>query len=154
MGTFAGNAEVAAIAKAQALKPTEAEFIGKKGYSRRYRKDGSYTWRYRFKPNLNGVKTKEQQEVESLMRPFHRADTERVAELQSRRERVSVRDGAGQRQYLEPDKVDETAQRNGWKHDWRGSGGMIRPEMPDGYRPRWVRKDGEWIDTEPVAKGD
>ena len=149
MGTFSGNAEVKAIGKVQALKPTEDQFVGKQGYQRRYRKDGSYTWSYRWRPNINGVKTKEQKEVDALMQPFQRADSERVANLQGRRERIALRDSEGRRQYLEPDKLDHATRQNGWRHDWRGAGGMIKPELPPGYRARWVRaKDGTWIDRE------
>lgn len=59
------------------LLPTEADFKGKKGYRRRYRKDGSYTWRYRFKPNENGKLTKEAVEVGERMRGFNVAEMER-----------------------------------------------------------------------------
>lgn len=64
-------------AKNRDLLPTEADFKGKKGYSRRYRKDGSYSWRYRFKPNENGRLTKEAQEVGALMHGFNLAEMER-----------------------------------------------------------------------------
>lgn len=70
------------IGRTNALKPKESDFIGKKGYRRYYRKDGSYSWRYKFAPNDgHGRLTKEATEVGEMMKPYQRADIERAAKL-------------------------------------------------------------------------
>lgn len=75
----ATNADVKAIGKSNRLKPKESDLIGKRGYKRHYREDGSYTWTYDYKPNDHGKPTREGAEAMELLRPSMRADAERLA---------------------------------------------------------------------------
>jgi len=81
--------------RVQRLKPKEDDFKGKKGYERYHvvevggqrvkvqgeAPDGSYKWAYHFKPNDHGKLTREAAEVGEMLRPFQRADIERVENM-------------------------------------------------------------------------
>lgn len=121
--------QVSDVAKCQSLLPREAEFIGKKGYRRTYREDGSYEWRYRFQQNdgdRNHTKrTKAGHEVLERMRPFMSADAERHAKMQAKEERVTLRDRDGGMRVVSAGLADDAARRNGWSHGWRARGNRV-----------------------------
>ena len=139
--------QVAEIGRVQRLKPKESDLIGKRGYRREYREDGSYEWRYRFKTNDRGRPTKQALEVGEMMRPFQVADAERHLKNQAREERVALRDRDGHSHFLDPALADQTARQNGWSHRWRargaavecGTGGMMWRRARTGWEPLGVR---------------
>lgn len=113
------------IGRCQKMLPVESDFIGRKGYSRRYRADGTYEWRFRYRPNVNGKPTGTQSEVVERMRPFMRADTERHAKLESAKDRARLKDKDGAVRFVEPALADQAARRNGWTHSWRARGNRV-----------------------------
>jgi len=118
--------QVADIGRCQSLLPREADFIGRKGYSRRFREDGSYSWRYRFQQNDRGKRTAAGHEVLERMTPFMRADTERHAKIEAKKPRAVLRDKSGRRRLIDPALADRAARENGWSHV--SSGGASRVE--------------------------
>lgn len=139
--------DVGTIAQANKLRPTESDFAGKKGFKRRYRKDGSYEWRYRYKPNDHGKVTREGAEVQEMLRPFQRADIERTARDQAKREKVNLRDANGALHAIDAPLADAIARQRGWTHARRskrhrverGVDGMLWQLDRVGWRPLGVR---------------
>jgi hypothetical protein len=117
--------QVADIGRCQGLLPREADFVGRKGYRRTTRPDGSYAWRYRFQQNVGGKRTRAGHEVLERMTPFIRADTERHAKLEAKRPRAALKDRDGGVRYLDPALADDAARRNGWSHNWRARGNTV-----------------------------
>jgi hypothetical protein len=130
------------IEKNNKLKPTESDFKGKKGYKRTYRPDGSYEWSYSFTPNENGKKTKEAQEVGEALKPWQRAEVERMARRPVK-PKDKLRDQNGEIRLIDPAKADLTARKNGWSHVWRAGGvpvesgvnGMLFRRNGNGWEP-------------------
>lgn len=133
--------QVADVGRCQALLPTEAQFVGKKGYKRKYRADGTYEWRYRYTTNHKGKLTREANEVLEMMRPFSKADTDRHSALEQKKPRVALKSRDGAIQFVEPALADRTARQNGWTHVWRARGNRVE-RGPDSMLFRCV--GGEW----------
>lgn len=106
----------------------EKDFQGLPGYSRRYRKDGSYEWRYRFRPNAYGRPTKEAERVRDLMLPSFKVGTKRAALM------AQAAAAAG------PALVDTDAE-NGWSQT-RRTGGCPVERGVDGMLFRLLA--GKW----------
>jgi len=83
------------------------------------RSDGYYKWANSYVPNINGELTPIAKAVNSATARFNQAEHERHSENQARIGRVALNSENGV-QYVLPDKADETAQRNGWRHRFRG----------------------------------
>lgn len=141
------------------LRPKESDFIGKPGYKRTYRKDGTYSWRYRYKPNHGENRpTKESAEVWERMKPFVAADTARKLSRE-RPAKAVLRDQDGGVRYLDPALADKAARRNGWTHYWRAAGnrvergidGMLFRSAPRGWEPLGVRCLGAPATAEAAA---
>jgi hypothetical protein len=125
-------------------RPRESDFIGKPGYSRTYNDDGSYSWRYQFRPNDgHGKPTREGAEAIEMMRPSIAADTERNAKLQARIPRAKLVDQDGGVQFVDAAKADVVAQRNGWRHRWRAGGRRVE-RGPDGMLFAWDSHGRAW----------
>ncbi len=136
--------QVKDIGRCQKLLPVEADFIGRKGYSRKYRPDGSYEWRFRYRPNVNGKATKTQEEMVQRMRPFMRADVERHGKIQAKQERVAMKDGEGRVGLVDAGLADQAARRNGWTHSFRARGN-VEPGVGGKYPMLWRRcAGGAW----------
>ena len=133
--------QVDAIGRCQALQPRESEFIGKRGYKRTYRPDGGYEWRYRYTTNVNGKMTREAGEVLEMLRPFSKADTERHQNREAKKERAKLRDRNGAVCFVDPERADDAARRNGWAHVWSARGVRVAAG-PDGMLFR-LTKDWE-----------
>lgn len=133
--------QVADIGRCQSLLPREAEFIGRKGYSRRYREDGSYEWRFRFQQNDKGKRTKVGAEVLDRMKPFMRADTERHAKNEAKKPRARLRDRDGRVRLVDPALADRAARTNGWSHVVSVSGSRVEGGV-GGMLWKWLA--GEW----------
>ena len=145
-GTGITKREVDEKARIAKLKPTEAEFIGRPGYSRKYRKNGSYKWKYDFTPNDgHGKLTREAEEVGDMMTPFNDAATEHQAAVQGRAPKAALRDASGTVQYVDPPIADATAARNGWRHHWRAGGLQLERGLQGGQLFR--RLSGGWEPT-------
>ena len=163
--TYIREPELAEMRKARSLMPGEDQYVGKKGYARKYREDGSYEWRYRFQPNEGGRLTREAHEVGEHIAPFVRADHERHTKLQAKVPKVRLKDHNGQVRYLEPGLADATARRNGWSHAWVAGGnrvevgieGMLWRELSDGWEPlgRWcITRPNDWAQVPTRGKAD
>lgn len=128
------------------LLPTEKDFIGRPGYERKYNRDGSgrYKWRFRFRPNVDGKWTKEGAEVLERMRPFWKKDNERHQKNEAKKERAAMRDRDGRVQYVDPHLADKAAERNGWGHFTHRSRNVIETG-PDGMLWKWL--SGGWYPT-------
>lgn len=137
-----GPEHVADLAKNEKLKPKEEHFIGRKGYERKYRPDGSYKWRYKFKPNDQGKETREGAMVKEMLRPWQRAEAERSAKNQAMVERVAQRDRDGQIHYVDAALADATARKAGRSHAWR-AGGVRAERGIDGMWFRLIRDEWE-----------
>lgn len=137
--------QVAEMARCQALLPREAEYVGRKGYRRKYRPDGTYEWRYRFQQNdgspTNTKRTAEGHQVLERMRPFMRADTERQAKLQKQQQIETMKDRDGQMRLVPAGLTDQAARRNGWSHVWRARGNRVETGA-GGMLFRLLRCDG------------
>lgn len=143
--------QVSEMARCQALLPREAEYVGRNGYRRRYRPDGTYEWRYRFQQNdgspTNTKRTAEGHQVLERMRPFMKADAERQARLQKQHETATMRDAQGEVRLVPAGLTDQAARRNGWSHVWRargnrvetGAGGMLFRWSAGAWEPMGVR---------------
>jgi hypothetical protein len=139
-------AEVKEVGRVQRLKPKETDFIGKPGYRRTYRPDGKYDWSYEFKANDNGKVTNEAREFGERLLPFQRADTERQSRLQSKVEKVRLKDQNGNTHYLDA-ALAGVGCPEGWSHSWRPRGatvergvtGMLWRRAPKGWEPLGVR---------------
>jgi hypothetical protein len=139
--------QVAEVGRCQALLPKESDFKGRKGYSRKYRADGTYEWKYSYTTNVGGKLTNEAHEVLERMRPFAKADTERHSRTELRKPKARLRDRYGQVRLVDPGLADAAAHRNGWTHAWRargnpvesGVGGMLWRAGPRGWEPLGVR---------------
>lgn len=139
--------EVAEQARVQKLAPVEGDFIGKKGYERKYNPDGSYKWRYSYTPNEGGKQTRESHEVWEMMKPFVAADTERVHKKRHGIERATLKDKDGRVRLVRAAQADACARQNGWTHAWRAGGasvasgpqGMLFRRAPEGWEPLGVR---------------
>lgn len=113
--TVVDNATVDAIGASTRLLPTEDQFIGKPGYERAYRPDGTYEWRYSYEQNDGrGRLTKEGEEASRMLAPFLSAEEER-ASRRPRPDVVRMQDANGATQYLRPEHA-EVAARNGYRH--------------------------------------
>lgn len=135
--------QVADIGRCQSKLPREADFIGRKGYSRRYRPDGSYTWKWKFQQNDKGKRTRDGAEVLDRMTPFMKADTERHAKLQAKKERMRMRDRDGRVRLIEPALADRAAQTNGWSHVVSVSGSRVEGGV-DGMLWKWIGGRDGW----------
>lgn len=133
--------QVAEVGRCQRLLPKESDFIGKKGYKRKYRPDGTYEWKYSYTTNHNGKLTKEAQEVIQMMTPFSKADTERHLKMQRTKPRATLRDHKGQLCQVDESMADQTARANKWHHHWRPRGNRVE-FGPDGMLFRCV--GGDW----------
>ena len=131
-------------------KPKEADLIGKKGYKRTYRADGSYTWTYNFKPNDHGKVTRAGAEVAEMMKPFIAADTERHLRNTCNTPTVVLKDQDGKRQLVADHLAEAAVQRNGWRSGWR-AGGVRVERGPRGMLFRLVA--GRWEPTGKVQLG-
>lgn len=142
--TWVREADIAEQTRVRKLAPTESEYVGRPGYERKYREDGSYTWRYRFRPNEGGRLTREASEVGEHMAPFVQADAERHAKRQAKIPKVKLKDKDGRVRYLEPGLADATARKNGWSHAWDVGGNRIEVGL-EGMLWRLVA--GQWEPT-------
>lgn len=140
MGESLGAKELSEIGRCRKLLPTEKDFIGRKGYARKYRADGSYEWTYDYKPNVQGKKTKAAAEVEEMMRPFHQADLERNHKLRGGGPKAAFKDERGQVQYLAPESL--ASKPSSWRHHWR-AGGVPVVAGPQGMLFRWIKRQWE-----------
>ncbi len=147
---FAGPAELAEIRKANHLKPTEADFRGKKGYYRKYNSDGSYKWGYKYKPNDGGKPTKEGAMVLDMLRPGMKADAERNEKAQAAIPRVRLKDQDGGIHYVEASQADAVARSTGRSHDWRAGGVRVERGL-DGMLFRLIA--GKWEPTGQLQLG-
>lgn len=125
--------EVGAVAR---KLPREDWFIGKKGYRRTYRPDGTYTWEYRHRPNDGGKLTHAGAEGVEMLKPWLEASANRQAKVAARQEHVAMRSADGELVYVVPERADDAARRNGWRHHWRSRGSPV-VAGPDGmfFRP-------------------
>jgi hypothetical protein len=143
-------------AACEKLLPTEKDFAGRPGYSRKYRPDGTYEWKYSYRPNVDGKLTKEGGEVIERMKNFTRADSERHLKNQKKVDRAKMKDKDGGVRFVEASLADEAARRNGWSHAL--SGRRCRIETgPDGMlfklEPRGWRPLGRWCLSRPFSQG-
>lgn len=139
--------EVSDLRKANALRPKESDFIGRPGYRRKYRPDGSYEWRYRFKPNDHGKLTREAHEVGEMLAPSMHADADRSAKRSGKTVRAALRDGDGKVRFVEHRLADQAAKRHGWSHVWKSGGLIVKRGLRGDMLWRLVRD--EW---EPTGK--
>lgn len=103
------------------------------------RADGFYEWRIPYKTNDgHGRLTEEASRVQEMMTPFWRADTERHGKLQSREERVALKDEAGSAHYVPTYKAEDTERRNGWR-----AGHRLLPTREDRKHSKRCRRCGE-----------
>ena len=101
----------------------EKDFQGLPGYARRYRKDGTYEWRYRFRPNAYGRPTKEAERVRDLMLPSFKISTQRAALMAQ----ASAASAA---------LVGSTTDADGWSRPSRVGGNPVERGV-DGMLFRW-----------------
>lgn len=149
--------QVSQLAQVNKLRPKESDFIGKPGYERKYAKDGTYKWRYKFRPNDNGKLTREGAEVQERLRPFQEADTNRVLGL-PKKPAVAMRDRDGKINYIDPTLADKQARKAGWTHVWRAGGasvergvdGMLFRRWRNGWEPLGVRCLGKPLVDAPL----
>lgn len=122
-------------------KDLEAAFPGR--IKRKYRENGSYTWKLDIKTNDGyGNHTKDNQKIIDMMSPFWRADQERHGKLQARAERVALKDESGSAHFVPIERADDTAKRNGWR--WRMPiRGQVVMRTFGGKLYRCV--EGEWV---------
>jgi len=127
--------------RVERLRPQKSDFIGRKGFRQA---EGSSEWSYHWRPNDGARKTRQQHEVEDMTRPWRNAETERMAKLQGRSPRASLRDRDGGIRYVDAALADQAARRNGWSHHWRArgtrvergiEGGMLWRQCPGGWEP-------------------
>ena len=133
------------IGKCQRLKPREADVLeefGKKGHKIWY-ENGLRKWNHSITSNDGTGPTKEFKAMCEMVKPFARADSDRVAAMQAVQHRTALKDKNGKTQYVDAALADVTARRNGWGHRWqprglrveRGVGGMLY---------RWLGYDRGW----------
>jgi hypothetical protein len=132
------------VARIQSLTPPEEAFKGKRGYQRKYDKNGRYKWRYRYKSNENGKLTREGAEVQEMLMPSLRASSERQAKHKA--PVVALKDQGGQVHYVDPALAEGAARQNGWSHRWRAGGESVESGV-DGMLWRWLRHKKEWEPT-------
>lgn len=135
------KADVKEKAALERLKPTEADFAGKPGYSRKYKPGGGYDWSYKFRPNEDGKLTNEAQEVGEMMSNFNRVSLEHQVKTQANVSRETLLDGNGRKQYVEAGMADAVARKNGWRSAWKPGGNLVER----GSRMmlfRWIA--GDW----------
>lgn len=108
--------ELGAVQQKYGVTEKDVQAAFPKTHKRQYRENGSYTWTNDIKTNDgHGKLTKECNQQIEMMSPFWRADTERHGKLQSRAERVALKDEAGSAHYVPAWKAEDTERRNGWR---------------------------------------
>ena len=150
---------VAERGRIEKLKPKESDFMGKKGYRRKYNPDGSYQWRYRFKPNDGRKATREFNETVEMMRPFSRAAVELSSREQAKQPKVAMRDLNGNVQNIAPHLADKVA-RGGWRHAFMGRGtvtmvaraGVLWKMTRSGWRMVQAPKKREGLLSDPAGE--
>jgi len=108
--------EIGEVQKKYGVTEKDVQAAFPKTHKRQYREDGTYTWTNDIKTNDGqGKLTKEANQSIELFSNFWRADTERHGKLQSREERVALKDEAGSAHYVPVYKAEETERSNGWR---------------------------------------
>lgn len=149
--------QVSDIGKCQSLLPTESDFKGKRGYWRKYRSDGSgrYEWGFKFRPNVDGKRTRAGQAVVEMMAPFSEADSRRFRTQEKNSPRAALRDHDGQIRVVDAALADSTAQRNGWSHAFRVGKGRTERGV-DGMLFKWDGlawwPTGRWCSSAPFTQ--
>ena len=119
IGTPVSSEHAAALAKVNALRPSIADFNGKRGFEYREEVDakGNVTPHQSFVANYGDGKgpTKAALAMIEAMRPFNRASAELQGKVQANVSRETMVDAAGNRHHVEPRLAPEAARMNGWK---------------------------------------
>jgi hypothetical protein len=142
IGTPVSEAHVAALAKVNALRPSIADFKGKRGFNYREEVDanGDVTPHVGFVQNYGDGRgpTPAALALIEAMRPHNRASAELQSKAQAGIARETMVDAAGNRHEVEPHLAPAAAKMNGW-HSSKRIVGLLARRVQGDFCPKCDR---------------